>query len=286
MQVSVLGFGGSEIGSSATQAEVTRLLGAALDAGFNVIDTAACYGRSEELIGAMAHRRDEFYLLTKCGHAAGLPGSDWDPAVMAKSIDRSLQRLRTDHLDLVQLHTCSEELLRQGEVIEVLQRARAAGKTRYIGYSGDGAKALYAVRCGVFDTLQTSVSIADQEAITLTIPDAAAAGVGVIAKRPIANAAWRTGRRPDDRYAHTYWDRLQTLAYPFLGGDVQAAVGTALRFTLAVPGVGTAIVGTAKPSRWPQNAALLEAGPLPPEEFAAIAARWGAVAPPSWVGQT
>ncbi len=286
MRVSVLGFGGSEIGSGASRAEVEQLLGAALDAGLNVIDTAACYGRSEDLIGAVAHRRDAFYLFTKCGHAAGLPGADWDPAMMAHSIDRSLQRLRTDHLDLVQLHSCSEELLRRGEVIGVLQRAKAAGQTRYIGYSGDGAAALYAVRCGAFDTLQTSVSIADQEAVTLTIPEAAAAGMGVIAKRPIANAAWRSGRRPHDGYEHAYWDRLQVLAYPFLAGDVQGAVGTALRFTLGVPGVGTAIVGTANPARWPQNAALLEAGPLPEAEFQASRARWQAAAPPDWVGQT
>src|SRR5262249_42455973 len=68
----------------------------------------------------------------------------------------------------------------------------------------------------------------------------------------------------------------------FLAGAPAEAVGTALRFTLAVPGGHTAIVGTAKPDRWPENAALLRAGALPRREFEAIRARWRAVADRSW----
>ena len=109
--------------------------------------------------------------------------------------------------------------------------------------------------------------------------------MGVIAKRPIANAAWRYARKPEEAYYQEYWERLRKLDYPFLKAKGDAAVKTALRFTLGVPGVHTAIVGTTKPDRWRQNAALLGEGRLPEAERERIRARWKAVAPPSWEGQ-
>lgn len=286
LAVSPLGFGGAEIGFQGVSPEtVAALLGSALDAGLNVIDTAECYKNSEELIGqAVGHRREEFYLFTKCGHTGADFGlQDWDPKLLEQSIERSLKNLRTDFVDLVQLHSCSEELLRQGDVIAVLQKARDAGKTRFIGYSGDREAARYAVESGVFDTLQTSVSIADQQPLELTLPLALEKQMGVIAKRPIANAVWKSPERVND-YTRPYHDRLTALDYSFLADEAHAAA-TALRFTLSVPGVHTAIVGTTRPERWRQNAALLKDGPLSPEEFEAIRTRWQAVAQPDWIGQ-
>jgi len=287
MMASVLGFGGSEIGyQRSSRRTVARLLEGALDAGLNVIDTAECYEDSEELIGGAAGgRRRDFYLFTKCGHGRGWGRGDWRPAALLASIERSLKRLATDHLDLIQLHSCSREELGKGDVIGALERARERGLTRYIGYSGDGEAARYAVECGRFDTLQTSVSIADQEALDLTLPLARTREVGIIAKRPLANAAWRYARKPAEPYYQTYWSRLRALDYPFLRNP-EAGAATALRFTLAVAGVHTAIVGTAKPERWSQNAAHLEAGALPAQEFETIRARWRAAADASWAGQT
>ena len=285
MTVSVLGFGGSEIGYQGVSGRtVATLLDSALDAGLNVIDTAECYEDSEELIGkAVGARRRDFYLFTKCGHGRGWGRGEWRPEALLKSIERSLRRLRTDCVDLVQLHSCSLAELRKGDVMTALERARERGMTRYIGYSGDSAAARYAIESDRFDTLQTSVSIADQEALDLTLPLARRKRMGVIAKRPIANVAWHYTRRPESYYAD-YWMRLRKLDYPFLRDD-GAAVATALRFTLSVPGVHTAIVGTTKPARWQENAALLERGLLPKKEFDGIRARWRAVAEPSWEGQ-
>ena len=286
MMASVLGFGGSEIGyERVSRAVVARLLGRALDAGLNVIDTAECYDESETLIGeAVGGRRRDFHLFTKCGHAGGWGRAEWRPAALEKSIERSLRRLRTDAVDLIQLHSCSLAELRKGDVIEALERARERGWARYIGYSGDGEAARYAVECGRFDVLQTSVSIADQEALDLTLPLAASRGMGVIAKRPLANVAWQHARKPSEPYYQTYWSRLRKLDYEFLR-EPAAAVSTALRFTLSMPGVHTAIVGTTRPERWPENAKMLEAGALPKRERDRIRARWREVAGASWVGQ-
>ena len=286
IKASVLGFGGSEIGyERVSRRTVARLLGSALDAGLNVIDTAECYEESEALIGqAIGARRRECYLFTKCGHPDGWGRGDWRSASLLSSVERSLSRLKTDYLDLIQLHSCSLAELKKGDVIAALERARERGWARYIGYSGDGAAARYAVECGRFDTLQTSVSIADQAAVELTLPLARAREMGVIAKRPLANVAWRYARKPGSYY-EDYWSRLRKLAYGFLKDAPDTVVATALRFTLAVSGVHTAIVGTAKPERWRENAALIMAGALPRDEFERIRARWREVADASWDGQ-
>ncbi|MFI5181013.1 MAG: aldo/keto reductase [Thermoanaerobaculia bacterium] len=286
MGVSILGFGGSEIGyEGATLRSVEALLGAALDQGLNVIDTAECYFESERLIGrAVSYRRSEFHLFTKCGHDQGLGLPEWTPRIIEASVERSLRMLRTDRVDLLQLHSCDEKVLRKGDVLEAVARLKEAGKTRFLGYSGDGEDALAAVRTGRFDTLQISISVADQEAIDLVLPEVRARGLGVIAKRPVANAAWRTGKRPAEAYHHPYWERLAKLDYPFLKAPLSASLGTALRFTLAVPGVATAIIGTKSPGRFEENASLVAAGPLPPETYEAIRARWKALAPKGWAG--
>ncbi|OAB42380.1 aldo/keto reductase [Paenibacillus glacialis] len=144
MKVSALGLGGAAFGMEQDFNKVDKMLNSALDTGVNVIDTAEYYVQSEEFFGrALASRRDDFYLFTKCGYAAGFDYPDWDPVLLEKSIDRSLKRLNTEYVDVIHLHSCSEEVLRQGDVIEVLKRANEQGKTRFIGYSGDTTDALW-----------------------------------------------------------------------------------------------------------------------------------------------
>lgn len=287
LQVSPLGFGGAEIGFHQIPVKVVeKLLNEALDAGLNVIDTAECYINSEEMIGqAVGNRRNQFYLFTKCGHGENYMIGAWEKEPLQKSIERSLKRLGTDYVDLLQLHSCSEAILRQGDVIEVLQKAKKEGKTRYIGYSGDGSDALYAIETGAFDALQTSVNIADQQALELTLPLAVEKQMGVIAKRPLANAAWLRKSKPANEYIIPYWERLNKLGYDFINHNGTDSVSAALRFTLSVPGVHIAIVGTTKPDRWRQNAALLNKGSLSAAEFNAIRSRWKTVSSADWVGQ-
>ncbi len=288
LETTVLGFGGAEIGHErAEQNTVTQLLNEALDAGLNSIDTAAAYLASEQMIGeAVGHRRKEFNLFTKCGALEGFTRYDWSKNGILETVRQSLKNLKTDYLDLVQLHSCDTEILRRGECVEGLQRAVELGYTRYFGYSGDSQDARFAVEMNVFDSLQTSINIADQEAIELTVPLAVERKMGVIAKRPIANAVWKHQEKPENTYVQEYWERIQKLKYEFVSEqDVPNSIGTALRFTLSVPGVSTAIVGTTRPQRWQENADYLRAGNLSAEEFEAIRNRWREVADESWKGQ-
>ena len=171
---------------------VEVVLKTALDQGITFFDTAECYFYSEEMVGhSISDRRSDFLLATKCGHPT--PGQydiDWSIEGILLTLDRSLKRLKTDYVDLLQLHSCSVEVLEQGEVIAALTKARDAGKTRFIGYSGDNEAAQWAVDSGHFDTLQTSFNLADQRPRNGLLQRAKQNGLGVIAKRPIANTAW------------------------------------------------------------------------------------------------
>jgi aryl-alcohol dehydrogenase-like predicted oxidoreductase len=265
---------------------VKELLSAALDQGLNAIDTAECYVNSEALIGrAIASRRNDFYLFTKCGHKSSNFESAWGRQDIAQSLERSLRSLQTDYVDLLQLHSCSKEILAQGEAVEALQKAKKEGKVRFIGYSGDSEDALYAIKLDVFDTLQTSVSVFDQECLDLTLPAARARNMGVIAKRPIGNAVWRFAEKPGNSYWHDYWERMRVLDYDFVRSQAGHVAETALRFTLSVPGVSTMIVGTTKPGRWKDNADLVAKGKLSQAEFASIREAWLKHAQKDWVGQ-
>lgn len=295
LSIAVLGFGGAEIGYENTdQKTVDELLNAALDAGLDVVDTAECYINSEEQIArAIGHRRKDYHLFTKVGHWVpdGQPKDfAWTKDGVLASIERSLKRLNTDVLELVQLHSCNVDILKRGECIEGLEAAKKAGKTRFIGYSGDAAAARFAVESGRFDTLQTSVNICDQQSIELTLPLAKQKNMGVIAKRPIANAVWRYDAPPKNDYHTEYYSRLQKLDYDFAKGDrakdagPEGAAGIALRFTL-MQHVHTAIVGTSNPKRWAQNAGLTKAGPLTDAQHKSIRETWKKTAPENWVGQ-
>jgi len=211
---------------------------------------------------------------------------DWHPRAIEWSIHRSLRRLKTDHIDLLLLHSCSEETLQKMEVLEVLHRARKSGKVRFIGYSGERPAALHAIQSGQFQAVEISINIADQDAIDTVLPLAIRKGMGVIAKRPLANNLWKFAQRPDPvRYPHyqVYWERLRKLRYDFLQGDCASEIG--LRFSLSVPGAHTAIAGPTNPEHLLENASYAAEGPLPGAQFDAIRSTWSKVSAPSWIGQ-
>ena len=162
LKVSRLGAGLAGIGLRLSRAEVDkagRVLNTFLDNGINFLDAAECYGIAHEAIGRyVSHRRDEFVLATKVGHNPNgfylLIGRPWSAKTIEITLDQILKTLGTDHVDILQLHSPNMLVLERGEAIEAIEKAKKAGKTRFIGYSGDNAEALWAVNSGRFDTLQ------------------------------------------------------------------------------------------------------------------------------------
>jgi aryl-alcohol dehydrogenase-like predicted oxidoreductase len=261
LTVSALGFGAGPVGdASLGDADAGALLNGVLDAGITLIDTAPSYGASEERIGRhLASRRHEFVLSTKCGY--GVPGvEDWTPECITRGVDLALQRLRTDRLDVLHFHSCPPDVLHRPGLVEALTRAVQAGKVRAAAYSGDNAGLDAALETGAFAVVQTSVNLFDQRALDHGVAKAASRGVGVIAKRPLANAPWRHAQRPPSHDVGAYWDRMRQMDLHPGGLDWPEL---ALRFTAFAPGVATCIVGTTRLDNLRANARALEQGPLP-----------------------
>ena len=267
LSVSRLGFGAAPIGMLDTDiAQVERVLTYLLDHGVNVIDTAACYAGSEEAIGqTVGERRDDFVLVSKAGHAGELDGEDFTPGVIAASIDRSLRRLRTDHLDVCLLHSCGRDTLEKGDALGALVEAVEAGKVRFAGYSGDNEAAAYAAGLPDVSVIEMSVNICDQVDLEEVLPLCRERDLGVIAKRPIANAAWKDADQQPGMYkdyASEYARRLSLMGVKpnelgYSGHPDVEWPEIALKFTVGIDGVHTAICGTTSASNAESNVAAI-----------------------------
>ncbi len=144
-KVPALGLGGYHLGDIKNQREAIALVHAAIDEGITFLDNAWEYheGRSEELVGkALADRRDRVFLMTKvCTHGR-------NARVAMRQLETSLKRLRTDHVDLWQIHECAyyndpERHFAPGGVVEALERAKQQGKVRYVGFTGHKDPAIH-----------------------------------------------------------------------------------------------------------------------------------------------
>jgi aryl-alcohol dehydrogenase-like predicted oxidoreductase len=204
-------------------AEFEKILTTALDAGINFFDTAAMYsqGESEALIGrTFRRRRDEVIIASKAGWVVPsqqrfvarlkplvrpiigalklsrrhLPGAargtfaqDFSPAYLRKSLEGSLQRLRTDRLDLFQLHSPPLDIVEPGEWIETLDALKREGKIRYYGVSCDAAEATFAaLRHTGLSSIQVPINLLERAALP-ALPTALAKGIGVIIRESLAN---------------------------------------------------------------------------------------------------
>jgi aryl-alcohol dehydrogenase-like predicted oxidoreductase len=305
LNVSILGYGAAPAAFLASEQQRTAaIIGSLLDAGMNLIDTAAMYPGSEKFIGDhLAHRRKDYVLVSKCGTKVDeIDARPWSRELVAKSVDRALRLMKTDVLDVMLLHSCDLATLQKGEALDELVKARDAGKIRFAGYSGDNDAAAYAAAHPDVAVLETSVSVADQANVEKVFPLVERHDVGVIAKRPIANAAWKDlSAQPGmyKNYAKDYTERLKKMALDpraMLGrsnDNAAAAAGEALwpelalRFTLSFPQVSTAIIGTTNPENARANIAHAAKGPLPGETVEALRAAFRRADPEGkWPGLT
>ena len=269
LEVARLGFGAARIGESKSKTVVKSLLNSLRDVGITFIDTADCYAESEELIGTLLGSDiNDFVVATKCGCITNeSEGQAFSRSVILDGIDRSLKRLGVERLDLVFLHSCSSAVLQAGEAIEALLYARDVGKVRYTGYSGDNDDAQVAISIGVFDVLQVTFNILNQRAINEVLPAAVEAEMGVVAKRPIANARLlssdflRLQENP-------YWKTVEKLLID--EGISDNPLSYSLLFTLSHPEINSAIVGTTNTVHARDNAKRVQFGQLSSELMVAL----------------
>jgi len=265
IKVSALGFGAGHIGDVNQDGQaVETLLNTVLDLGITLIDTARAYGASEKNIGLyISRRRSEFILSTKVGYND--PNHpDWSYETVIANIEEALKLMHTDYLDIVHLHSCGRDVLERGDVTAALEKAREQGKVRVVAYSGENEALEYAINSKRFASLQTSVNFCDQRGISDYLPIASAAGMGVIAKRPIANAPWRHDSPPVGHNSEEYWHRWKKMNPDPHGLPWDEL---AMRFTVFSEGVSTAILGTSSAVNLKKGIEAVEKGQLPSELY-------------------
>jgi aryl-alcohol dehydrogenase-like predicted oxidoreductase len=291
-EVTVLGYGAMELrgpprGPAVDDADAGRLLNELLDAGINLIDTSVDYGRSEELIGRfVSGRRDEYFLASKCGCPLSLPpdatppyAHDYSAANVRADVEQSLRRLRTDRLDLVQVHMSpTRHEMEQDGTLEELVRLRQEGKLRFIGMSGILPNLPDHIEMGVFDVFQIPYSALQRDHEDL-ISHAADTGAGVLVRGGAARGTaaedkdWGVqpiGLREEaarDRWEAADLDRLL---------DGMSRHEFILRFTLSHPAMSSTIVGTSNPEHLRSNVEIAQRGPLPHDLYAEARRRLGA----------
>ncbi len=283
--VTVLGFGALEIGRNwgigdagarerPGSEAAAAVLHAVLDAGINLIDTASAYHQSEARIGqVLAGRRQEFVLASKCGEHNREPGTYYDFSYEAirDSIDRSLELLRTDVIDLMQIHfgPDPEGVLDAGETVRAMRGAQEAGKVRYLGASAPNRLAERCVRSGDFQVLQLEYNLL-QRGVEPAIDRAAEQGVGVVLRGPLAGG-WLTPRARDGFGVKPEMRQRLQPYIDLVDGDLDRLPSLAMAFVRRNPGVCSILAGSKSLEHLRTNVAAFSAG-LPPELVAAAAA--------------
>ncbi len=271
LSVTALGFGALEIGrdwgigpaegkSRPDEAEAGAVLNAVLDAGINLVDSARAYHRSEERIGAsIAARRGEYVLATKCGEHSDEPRTyyDYSHGAIGKSIDTSLRMLKTDVIDVLEIHFGPEpgKVLDDGETVRAMKDAREAGKVRWLGASIDGDLLARCIDSGDFDVVQVGYSLLNPSQAE-NIKRAKDADVGVVVRSGLGGG-WLTARV--HKTAANERPKAVNALLDLCGGDAGRLTKLAVDFLLRDKGVTSILYGTKSVAHLKQAAAWVSA---------------------------
>jgi len=266
----------------------------ALDLGVNFIDTSDAYGAgySETLLGkALKGRRDKVILATKGGNIMTGPDrgkTNFSADYIGRVMHESLKRLQTDHIDLYQLHNPNVEVIRSGDVWELLERRKKEGKIRHYGVSINKVEeALAALEGGLSDTIQLEYNLLAQEPAEKVFPLAQKKNVAIIARVPLRRGLLTGKLKPEDQERFQKDDvRARNFAgdifskelakvekLRFLEKTGRSQAQAAIAFCLAQPAVAVVIPGARNDRQARENTAAAEAR-LSPEELGKISELW------------
>lgn len=304
LRVSTIGLGCNNLGrpgtATETQEGTSAIIGAAIDAGVTLFDTADIYGNgpgvSETLLGkAVAGRRSEVIIATKFGHSefgVGIPswGARGSRQYIRAAVEASLRRLGTDYIDLYQLHM-PDPLTPIAETIEALDDLVTAGKVLYYGHSNLAGWQIAEAQLtaemlgrGAFISAQNEYSLLVRDAEREVLPAVNTFGLGFLPYFPLSNGLFtgkfsRAGGPADSRilrqkrhvFENAPWDRIE--AYEAWCAErgitmLQATFG----WLLAQPGLTSVIAGATRPEQIVQNAEAATAWDASPEELEEISA--------------
>lgn len=273
VRVPLLGFGTASCGIRRGIENGVELYNKALDLGVTYFDTAPShtgYGRAQKQLGYVCRdRRREMFLVTKCHE------SDGDAALRA--LDSHLKELQTDRADLVHLHSLGDydmgAVMGKGGALAALMRAKAEGKTRFVGVSGHSrvgnfVKLLNSEWADRIDVMMVSVNFADRHTYDFegrVLPLAARKRIGLVAMKVFGGADWASKAMSNAAMPGEFHDR-------------------GLRYALSLPNMACAVVGMATEEELRENLARVKAfRPLTDGERRALtdpgqrlARRWGA----------
>jgi aryl-alcohol dehydrogenase-like predicted oxidoreductase len=306
IKISEIGFGAWAIGGAtdaqgipvgwgnATDEESLAALRRARDLGVTFFDTADLYGygRSESLIGIVLSKvRDQVVIATKVGNVRTTSGQvikDFSKRHIFYAIDGSLKRLRTDYVDIYQLHNPSPADLEGGSIQEAMEMLQALGKIRFWGISVTSPQeGILAIRNGWGYTLQVLYNILNQSAARELFPLAREKNFGIIARVPLASGLLTGKYRLQSTFSgddvrqnfltpRRLAEALERIAEVkgIVGGEARSLGEAALRFVLAEEAVSTVIPGARNAHQVELNVAAGE-GALDPAIVARLRERLG-----------